>query len=180
MVDKKAIFLDRDGVINNTIIVNKKPYPPTRMGEIHVIDGIKDLIKMWHDKGYLVIVITNQPDIGRNVVNVRTVNKINNFLKYEVLFDDLFMCPHRDRDNCECRKPKTGLFRKASDKYGIDFKESYMIGDRWKDIDAGKRIGCKNLIFIDYNYEEKKPDSQDYTFSSIKELLDNFYKIWKK
>lgn len=170
----KAIFLDRDGVINKAIVVNGKPYPPTRMGEVHVIEGIKDLIKLWHEEGYLVIVVTNQPDIGRNTVNKRSVVKINNFLKYEVLFDDLFMCPHRDRDNCECRKPKTGLFKQAKEKYDIDFEESYMIGDRWKDIEAGKRVGCKT-IFIDYGYSEELTEKPDYTFKQVKDIE----KFWR-
>lgn len=162
MVKQKAIFLDRDGVINNNIIESGKPYPPLKLGSVHVIKGMKELIKKWQDEKYLVIVITNQPDVAAHLVTKNKVDKINKFLKNELNFDDIFVCYHGEKDNCNCRKPKIGLFLQAQEKYNIDMKKSWMIGDRWKDIEAGKKAGCKT-IYLNYGYDEQRPTEQDYT-----------------
>lgn len=171
---KKAIFLDRDGIINRAEIHERKPYPPLRIGDVFLIDGIKDLIKKWHEKGYLVVVVTNQPDVGNHSVSQNKVDKINNYLKSQVNFDDIFVCYHGQREECNCRKPKIGLFLQAKEKHNIDLEKSYMIGDRWKDIVAGKNAGC-TTIFIDYNYNEIKPQNPDYTFKQVKDVEE----IWR-
>lgn len=173
MVMNKAIFLDRDGVINRVIMHNGIPNPPIRLSDVYLITGIKELIKKWHDDGYIVIVITNQPDVANNIVTKNKVDKINKYLKSEVMFDDIFVCYHNGNDNCNCRKPKVGLFIEAKTKYNIDFSKSYMIGDRWKDMEAGEKVGCKT-IFIDNNYEEKKPIGPDYTFNKVSDIG----KVW--
>lgn len=173
MVATKAIFLDRDGVINNPVISEGKPYAILRIGQIHVIDGIKELIERWHIEGYFVFMVSNQPDIANHIVSQSKVNKINNYLKSQVLLDDIFVCPHNDADKCNCRKPKTGLFLQANEKYEIDFSQSYVIGDRWKDIEAGKNIGCKT-IFVDYDYKEKKPKNPDIVVTKVSDID----KIW--
>lgn len=172
---RRAVFLDRDGIINRAEIHEKKPYPPLRLGEVFVIDGVKELIKKWHNEGYLVIVITNQPDVGNHSVSQNKVEKINNYLKSQVNFDDIFVCYHSQREECNCRKPKIGLFLQAKAKYNIDLEESYMIGDRWKDIEAGKNAGCKT-IFIDYDYNEMKPKKPDYVFKKVSDT----WEVWKK
>ena len=82
--------------------------------------------------------------------------------------DNIYTCFHDDSDYCDCRKPKPGAILKASKKYNIDLSQSFMIGDRWKDIEAGKKAGCKT-IFINYNYSEKKPNNYDYKVSSLYE-----------
>jgi D-glycero-D-manno-heptose 1,7-bisphosphate phosphatase len=167
----KAVFLDRDGIVNRALIINKKPYPPLSVSDTFPIKEISELIKSWHDKGYLVIVITNQPDVANHLVEKSEVDKINRYLKSLVGFDDIFVCYHSEKDNCDCRKPKVGLFKQAKEKYNIAFSKSWMIGDRKKDIDAGKKIGCQT-IFVDYDYDEKKPKNFDYTVESVKEIFE--------
>ena len=101
---------------------------------------------------------------------------MNNYLKNETKLDDLFVCYHDDHDNCECRKPKPGLILEATKKWNIDLKKSFMIGDRRKDIEAGKSAGCKT-IFIDYNYKEIQPNGYDYSTDSLTKavvLIKNF------
>ena len=173
MVTDKAIFLDRDGIINRAVVLDRKPYAATRLKEVFVVEGIKDLIKRWHDENYLVIVLSNQPDIANHVVSKSKVDKINNYLKSQVLFDDVFVCPHNDKDNCDCRKPKTGLFMQAVQKYPINFSKSYVIGDRWRDIESGNAVGCKT-IFVDYDYNEKKPENPDIIVKKVSDID----KIW--
>lgn len=169
VIPKRAVFLDRDGIINKAIVTNGHPYPPLRIKDVYLTEGIKKLIEMWHNENYLVIVITNQPDISSHIITENKVNKINSYLKSLIWFDDIFLCPHSDKDNCNCRKPKTGLLEEAKKKYHIDFSKSYMVGDRKKDIEAGKNVGCKT-IFVDYQYDEEKPYKPDYIVKSILEI----------
>jgi len=165
-----AIFLDRDGVINNPVLINNKPYATLRPRDAFPIKGIKELIAKWKSMGFVVIVITNQPDIARGTLLTKSKLKmINTRLQYDTGFDDIFVCPHDDKDKCLCRKPNIDLFLQARDKYHIDFESSWMIGDRAKDIEAAKNVGCKS-IFVDYDYDEPKPTAQDYTVKSILEI----------
>lgn len=175
VAEYKAIFLDRDGIVNRACITNGKPYPPLKLTDVFLVDGIYQLIKDWHWDGYAVIVVTNQPDIANHIVEAKQVDKINRYLKSWADFDDIFVCPHNDKDNCNCRKPKPGLILEACDKYLIDPAQSYMIGDRAKDIEAGKRAGCKT-IFVDYNYKEDKPKNADII---VKSVLD-IQKVWRE
>lgn len=167
---KPTIFLDRDGIINEVYVVAGKPYPPACVEAVQLTEGIKELIDYLHEN-YLIIVVTNQPDVARGIQTWTELEKINLYLQEKLPKIDCFMvCPHDLNDNCNCRKPKIGLFLQASEKYNIDFSHSYMIGDRFSDIEAGKNAGCKT-VFVDYNYNEKKPNA-DYVVKSIKEIKD--------
>tara|TARA_B100001250_G_C19474946_1_gene646163 strand:+ start:174 stop:692 length:519 start_codon:yes stop_codon:yes gene_type:complete len=167
---KKAIFLDRDGVLNNVNINNGKPFSPSSFKDFKLLPNVKSTIKKFKLLNYLCIVITNQPDISRGKISKNEVIKMNNFLKKQIEIDDLFVCYHDDDDKCECRKPKPGLLFFAKKKWGIDFEKSYLIGDREKDIFAGNLAGCKT-IFIDNDYGEKKPSSQNFTITSLEQSL---------
>ena len=111
-------------------------------------------------KGYKVIVVTNQPDIGNGLVQLEEVDAMHNKLIDKTMIDDVFMCTHRQNEGCECRKPNPGMLKSASLKHGIDLKKSFMVGDRSSDIEAGNKVGCKT-IFIDRHYTEQPP-SQYY------------------
>ena len=163
---KKAIFLDRDGVINKSFIENGLPFSPTSFVQLDILPGVKESIFRLQKLSFVCLVVTNQPDVSRGKIEKKTVVKMNNYLKKELNLDDFFVCYHDDRDNCKCRKPKSGLLLDACKKWDINLKESYMIGDRWKDIEAGSRIGCKT-IFIDHNYKEIKPKNPNFITDSL-------------
>jgi D-glycero-D-manno-heptose 1,7-bisphosphate phosphatase len=168
---KKAIFLDRDGVINNAVIRDGKPYPPSGLDEISINEGVKPSLRILHDMGFLLIVITNQPDVSRNRITKESVESINAFLKKNLPLDEIKVCYHDNSDQCECRKPKPGQLIEASKQYNIDLAKSFMVGDRWSDIEAGKRAGCKT-IFIDNGYLEKKPEKPDFTIKKFNEIIN--------
>ena len=163
---KKAIFLDRDGVINKTFIKNSLPISPPSFDLLEILPGVKESILRLKKLNFVCLVVTNQPDVSRGKIEKKTIIKMNNYLKDEIKLDDIFVCYHDDRDKCKCRKPKPGLLLDASKKWDINLKKSYMIGDRWRDIEAGKSVGCKT-IFIDYDYKETKPKNPDFTTDSL-------------
>lgn len=164
----KAIFLDRDGVINQVNIVDGKPYPPKDMSELILLPKVNEALQLLKDAGYLLIVITNQPDVVRGKTKIERVESINQFLKDSLPIDDIFTCYHDDIEDCNCRKPKPGNILKAADQYNINVSSSYMIGDRWRDVEAGVSAGCKTF-FIDYCYQEKQPESYGYKVKSLYE-----------
>ena len=163
---KKAVLLDRDGVINKAIIKNGLPTSPNSFDELEILPDVKESILRLKKLNFICIVVTNQPDVSRGKFSKDTVIKINNFLKKEIKLDDIFVCYHDDKDNCNCRKPKPGLLLQARKKWNVDFKKSFMIGDRWRDIQAGEKVGCKT-IYLDYKYNEKKPKKPDFVSDSL-------------
>ncbi|NTU69544.1 HAD family hydrolase [bacterium] len=165
---KKAVFLDRDGVINRVILREGKPFPPANKDELEILSGVQDAIDDLRQAGYMIIVITNQPDVSRGITTIALVEEMHQYLKGNLKVDQFYVCYHDNGDNCDCRKPKPGALLAAAEKHGIDLAASYMIGDRWRDTEAGNRAGCKT-IFIDYGYKEKKPVSYDYSVKSLKE-----------
>ena len=164
----KAIFLDRDGVINQVNLFDGKPYPPKDINELILLPKVNEALQLLKDAGYLLIVITNQPDVVRGKTKIETVEVINQSLKDSLPIDDIFTCYHDDIGDCNCRKPKPGNILKAADQYNINIPNSFMIGDRWRDVEAGIGAGCKTF-FIDYSYQEKQPDSYDYKVKSLYE-----------
>lgn len=163
---RKAIFLDRDGVINRAKIINGKPYPPLSIRELDILDGVSEAILKLRNANYLLIVVTNQPDVARGIVTKESVEEINKFIVGKIQIDEIKTCYHDDDAKCNCRKPLPGMILEAASIYDIDLKESYMIGDRWRDVEAGKRAGCKT-IFIDYGYSEKKPKGFHHSATSL-------------
>lgn len=168
LMKRKAIFLDRDGVLNNAIIKNGKPYPPASVNEVTIPKDVQNALQILKSAGYLLIGATNQPDVARGTTQKATVEAINAKLMAELPLDEIRVCYHDDADNCECRKPSPGLLTQAAEEHGIDLANSIMIGDRWKDIDAGQQAGCKS-IWINNNYLEKKPASPDFTAANLSE-----------
>jgi len=163
----KAVFLDRDGIINYSVVRDNKPYPPRKI--ITYMEGIFKLAHLLIDNDYLLIVVTNQPDVARGKISIEEVDAMNNRMKQSLPIWDVFVCPHDDLDYCECRKPKPGMLLDAAKKHSIDLGKSWMIGDRWKDVEAGTRAGCQS-IFVDYGYDEIRPASQIHTVADIREI----------
>ena len=155
MPGRRAVFLDRDGVINQAILRDGKPYPPAEVGELKIVEGAADALRDLKQAGFLLIVVTNQPDIARGTKDRAGVDAIHQALRETLPLDDFFVCPHDDADQCDCRKPLPGLLLRAAEKYDLDMPHSFMIGDRWRDIDAGTSAGCET-VWIDYGYNERR------------------------
>lgn len=152
---KRAIFLDRDGVLNRAVIREGKPYPPDSLAQLELNPGAEEFGRL-KSRGFLLVVVTNQPDVARGKQTLAAVEEIHHFLGARLPIDYFRTCYHDDAENCACRKPKPGLLTEAADKYGIDLSASYMVGDRWRDVDAGAAAGCKT-VWIDYGYRERGP-----------------------
>lgn len=170
---KQAIFLDRDGVINSTIIKEGKPFSPRKFEDFEFVDGIKNVLERFKTEGLLNIVVTNQPDIARGLMKKEELRKMHNLIRENLPVDDIFICPHDDADNCNCRKPKPGMLLEAAKKWDIDLSESFMIGDSWKDIEAGRNAGCTTLL-IDSPYNKQiDSDLRANGLSAVAEMILN-------
>lgn len=170
---KRAIFLDRDGVLNRSFMVNGVPKPPTSVEDVEILVGVVEAIHSLKKHGFLPIVVTNQPDVARGSLTRESVEGINNFLSRSLGINYFFTCFHDSRDSCECRKPKPGLLLSAAQELGINLQESVMVGDRWRDMEAGQTVGCE-CFFIDYGYLEKSPLMPYRRVSSLLEVA-RFY-----
>lgn len=167
----RAVFLDRDGVLNEPIIRAGKPYPPSNKGELVISQSARGLLGELKKRGFLLIVVTNQPDVRRGTSSRADIEQIHRSLSAQLPVDDFFTCFHDDGDACGCRKPLPGLFREAAAKYDIELETSYMIGDRWRDVDAGWAAGCRTVL-IDYGYDEQSSShSPDNKVLSLAEAV---------
>ena len=165
---RRAVFLDRDGVINASVVRDGKPYPPASLEELELLPGVAEAIRSLREAGFAIVVATNQPDVATGVQRKEMVEAIHNSLRDELMIDDIRVCYHIDADNCSCRKPKPGMLLESASEFNIDLTKSFLVGDRWRDIEAGKAAGCYTF-FIDYGYLEKKPDSPDMVVASLEE-----------
>ena len=169
---KRAVFLDRDGVLNEAVVRNGKPYPPEKVSDLQILPGTAEALARLKECEFLLLVVTNQPDVARGSQKRDTVEEIGRRLLAELPLDDIFTCYHDDADACDCRKPQPGLVTRAAQQYGIDLGRSYLAGDRWRDIDAGVNAGCKT-IWIDRGYAERSPSSiPDARVGSLPEAVE--------
>ena len=177
MVKKnKAVFLDRDGVLVKGSILKRKLYAARSFENFYLYPKTRKNLLILKKLGYKLIIITNQPDVGKNLISKKTINKMNNYLYEELPIDKIYVCAHSQNLNCKCRKPKTYFFKTAIKNYKIDPKISFMVGDRKTDILAGNNIGCKT-IFINRSYLEEKPSSSDRIVRSFSEAVNFIYKF---
>ena len=152
-----AVFLDRDGVINRAFVRDGKPYSPPTPEDLDVLPGVPEALRDLRSHGYKVLVVTNQPDVGRGKQSRESLEAMHQDLRARLSLDDILVCTHTDADDCDCRKPLPGMLLEAAKKHNIDLAASYMVGDRWKDIDAGYNAGCKTIL-VDYGYSERSPE----------------------
>jgi D-glycero-D-manno-heptose 1,7-bisphosphate phosphatase len=148
-----AVFLDRDGVINRSIVRNGRPHSPRELACVEILPGVADAIRRLRAAGFMTIAVTNQPDVARGTASRESVEAINRMIAQSLDLDEVMTCFHDDGDACDCRKPRPGHFFRARDCYGLDLTSSFMVGDRWRDIQAAYNAGCRS-IFIDYGYSE--------------------------
>lgn len=167
----KAVFLDRDGVLNRATIREGRPYPPASLEQLELLPGVNQACAALREAGYWLVMITNQPDIARGTQTRDAVDRINDTLRRELHLDDVRVCPHDGRDRCNCRKPEPGMILAAAGAWSIDLARSFLVGDRWRDVEAGRRAGVRT-IFIDYRYQEKQPCTPDHAVQSLTEAAE--------
>ncbi len=166
----KAIFLDRDGVIN----IDKQYV--SKIKDFQFKNGIFELLKYLQKLGYKLIVVTNQSGIGRGYYSqkdfeILTRWKIEELKKRGIVIDDVFFCPHAPELLCECRKPKAKMLLDAQKKFNIDLKNSWMIGDKKSDIEAGKNAGVgKTILVLGHSMTRNENANADYSVSEISEI----------
>jgi D-glycero-D-manno-heptose 1,7-bisphosphate phosphatase len=172
-----AVFLDRDGVINRPFVHNGKSYAPTRVQDFEIFPEIPEFLLALKHKGFLLVIVTNQPDVGNGLVEQSVVEAIHERMLAALpqisgysIIDKIKVCYHSQKEGCDCRKPKPGMLLEAAKELKIDFKRSIMIGDRASDIAAGKRVNCRT-VFVDYDYTESKPIAPDFTVKSADKLI---------
>lgn len=165
---RKAVFLDRDGVLNQAIVKDGKPFPPRTPGELCILDEAFEGCQRLAAAGFTLICVTNQPDVARGIISAENLAAINAAVTNQLGLDEMRACPHSDEDHCHCRKPKPGMLLDAARHHGLDLSRCYMVGDRWRDIDAGLAAGCRT-IFIDYGYAERRPEGMNFICKSLAE-----------
>ena len=161
-----GVFLDRDGVLIDTDVRNGKPYAVRSMDALALLPGVEAAVAELHDAGLITVVVTNQPDVANGLVARDTIEAMHAWLGGKMPLDDVLTCYHADSDGCDCRKPKPGLLYEAAGRFHIDLTASFLVGDRWRDIDAGKAAGCTTL-WIDRGYTEKPGDHADFTVPDL-------------
>ena len=163
----RAVFLDRDGVINRFTMRDGTPRPPAGLDELEVYPDAAEALRRLKEAGYLLIVVTNQPDIARGTQTRQAVEQINAALGEALPIDEFVVCAHDNADNCLCRKPKPGMVLEAAARHAVDLRQSFLIGDRWRDIDCGAAAGVRT-VFIERGYQERAPEhAPDFVAGSL-------------
>ena len=155
----RAVFLDRDGVLNQAILRDGKPGTPSNLDEFRIVPAASQCLQRLKQIGLVLIVVTNQPDVGRGRQSISAVEEMHRLLRTTLPLDDILACFHDAAQDCLCRKPRTGLLLQAREKHDLDLSQSFFIGDRWMDIDAGNAAGCKTVL-IECGYQERGPSSE--------------------
>ena len=167
-----AVFLDRDGVLNATHADSDGvSRPPESADALVVLPGVVDSCLALRGAGFRLIVVTNQPDVARGVQRREIVEEINIALSSKVPVDEILVCYHDDAHRCSCRKPNPGLLHQAAQRWAIDLSKSFMVGDRWRDVEAGRRAGCRSVLIAEAS-GERDLCAPDYTASSLSIAAD--------
>jgi D-glycero-D-manno-heptose 1,7-bisphosphate phosphatase len=165
---RPAVFLDRDGVLNESFVRGGVPTPPRSLEEFRVLPGVAEACADLRQAGFVLVVVTNQPDIARGTQTRAEVDRIHERLRSLVPLDEICVCPHDDADACRCRKPRPGMLLGAAERLGLDLARSASVGDRWRDIEAAQRAGVR-AIYVDCHYDEPAPVGAHVAVASLPE-----------
>lgn len=164
------MFLDRDGVINRAVEHDGKPYPPRTIADFEILPEVSAACAKLKAAGFLLVVATNQPDVGRGTLDQATVEKVHAYMVTQLPIDRVEVCYHPGQglSDCDCRKPRPGMLLRAARELNADLAQCWMVGDRWRDVDCGHAAGCKT-IFVDRGYSEELKQKPDFR---VKNLLE--------
>lgn len=168
---RKAVFFDRDGVLNRSLVVDGRPFAPVRLEDFEIFPQAILALKRTQEAGFINIVVTNQPDLQTGRQSKVILDKMHARLSDALPISDILVCPHIESDFCNCRKPSPGMLFEAANRHGIILENSWMVGDRWRDIQAGQAAKCR-CCFIDYGYKEKKPTGDFLLVHDVNEAVD--------
>jgi D-glycero-D-manno-heptose 1,7-bisphosphate phosphatase len=170
LTTERAVFLDRDGVINRAVLVKGRPYPPPSLERLEILPGVPEGIAACCRAGFRVIVVTNQPDVATGKQSRAVVEAMHDHLRARLALDDIFVCYHTDVHACACRKPRPGMLRAAAAKWSLRLDRCFMVGDRWRDVEAGHAAGCRTIwVRGDEDYREPPPRGPHWTVRSLLE-----------
>lgn len=167
----RAVFLDRDGVLNEVIVRDGKAYSPPSLAELVIVSDAADALARLRRHRFRLVMVTNQPDIVRGNISREEVMRMNDYLCSQLPIDAVEICEHDDADNCDCRKPKPGMLIRAAIRDDIVLSASFMIGDRWRDIEAGHRAGCRAILIGD-GYPNELKASPDIAVANLTEAAE--------
>jgi len=178
---RRAVFLDRDGVINRALERAGKPYPPTTLAEFEILPEVPAACAKLKAAGFWLIVATNQPDVGRGTLPQSVVEAIHSHMLSQLPIDRVEVCfhPGQGLSDCSCRKPKPGMLLQAASQLGLDLTQCWMVGDRWRDVDCGHAAGCRT-VFVDYGYSEDLKQKPDFSARNLGEAADIILAQYKK
>ena len=162
----RAVFLDRDGVINAVFVRESTPHPPLSLEEFRFLPGVAQACQALRAAGFVLIVVTNQPDVARGTQTRQCVETLNDRVRSELPVEEVLTCYHDNNDNCDCRKPKPGLLLQAAVHWHLNLDESFMIGDRWSDVEAGHACGCSTIL-IERSYSSSERCQADWVVSDL-------------
>jgi D-glycero-D-manno-heptose 1,7-bisphosphate phosphatase len=168
---QRVVFLDRDGVLNKAFPEGDTTRPPMNVDELELLPGVPEALGRLRESGYVLVVVTNQPDVARGKQSRAAVEAINARMSAELPLLDVFACYHDNADRCHCRKPKPGLLLAAAAKWNLDTATAFLIGDRWSDIVAAHAAGCRGVL-IDTPFSNAEKCSPDFRAKDITTAVD--------
>lgn len=160
------MFLDRDGVLNRSVVRNGKPYPPASLADLEIIAGVPEALMALRGAGFKALVVTNQPDVATGKTTRQSVDAIHAHMRATLAIDAIYACFCVEGPDCPCYKPRPDMLIDAAREWHVDLAQSYMVGDRWRDVGAGRAAGCCTL-FIDYGYAERRPEAPDHVVEDL-------------
>jgi len=170
----RAVFLDRDGVLNRPLVRDGLPYPPASLEEFEILPGVKEACLRLKAADYFLVVATNQPDVGRGTLSREPVESMHAKLMNDLPLDRIEVCYAAGAaygEPSEFRKPRPGMLLKVAEELAIDLRRSWMVGDRWRDISCGHAAGCRTIL-VDHGYAEEFPEPPDFTVRSLQEAAE--------
>lgn len=144
--ESTGVFLDRDGTLNRAFERDGSSVPPSSLDELRILPGVPEALLALKARGLRLVVVTNQPDVARGTTQRSEVERINRHLADCLPLDAVLCCYHDDADDCRCRKPQPGLLIDGARRLGLHLPSCFMVGDRWRDVEAGQRAGCTTVL----------------------------------
>lgn len=172
MSGRGAVFLDRDGVLNEIVFHGDEPGSPRRLEDLKVTAGAAEALARLKAAGFMLICVTNQPELAQGLLQADALAAMNAEVRRQLPLDDLLVCPHDDTAKCDCRKPKPGMLLQAAARHGIDPRASFMVGDRWRDVEAGAAAGCRTIMIESAHRDRPPAVPPDATLETLRQAAD--------